>query len=238
MQQAVGTNCETQYILRRCTSCKSLNRVVLTMALFARCGTCGRELHLSYYDVLGLSPTATPEDVRKSYHYQVLMWHPDKRPGDTRSAVTFQTILSAYRTLANPESRERYNRLQVPAVHVHVEPSPYSQSQCADDGETKGDSQREGSTGTRSRETPPSQAQTDKNPTGAARETSPLVHLSLRFAVIVVLLAVIVIGWLMTGPHVSAAGTAAFLSITMGLAASGIALVVFSLVSLGTRDGT
>jgi curved DNA-binding protein CbpA len=32
------------------------------------------------YDLLGVAPTATPQDIKKGYRKQALQYHPDKNP--------------------------------------------------------------------------------------------------------------------------------------------------------------
>jgi curved DNA-binding protein CbpA len=65
------------------------------------------------YAVLGLSPTATPDEIRCAYRNQVRAHHPDTRtrPQSLPSAdQQLARILAAYDLLRDPERRARYDR--------------------------------------------------------------------------------------------------------------------------------
>ena len=66
----------------------------------------------SYYDVLGLTRTATVEQVRASWKKLVQENHPDHALPSEREAATERTaaINEAYQALSDPESRARYDR--------------------------------------------------------------------------------------------------------------------------------
>jgi curved DNA-binding protein CbpA len=60
----------------------------------------------TYYDILGLSPAATPDDIRARYRQLILRIHPD-RDGP---AALFRQVQEAYEVLSDPVRRDRYDR--------------------------------------------------------------------------------------------------------------------------------
>ncbi|KAI9227684.1 MAG: DnaJ domain-containing protein [Piptocephalis tieghemiana] len=63
-----------------------------------------------YYAVLGISPDASLEEIRKAYQRAALATHPD-RQGNTRQAnARFQLVADAYTTLSDPVKRAAYDR--------------------------------------------------------------------------------------------------------------------------------
>lgn len=65
------------------------------------------------YAVLGLSPTATPDEITRAYRTQVRALHPDTRVSP-KSALPvaddqLQRVLAAYALLRDPERRARYD---------------------------------------------------------------------------------------------------------------------------------
>lgn len=66
-----------------------------------------------YYTVLGISTTATLQEVKAAYKRLALKHHPDRNPGNTRAEEQFKRVSTAYQTLSNPGKRARYDlRLQ------------------------------------------------------------------------------------------------------------------------------
>ncbi|WP_299818604.1 DnaJ domain-containing protein [uncultured Pontibacter sp.] len=67
----------------------------------------------NYYSVLGISPTATTQEVKAAYKRLAIKYHPDKNQGNVLAEEMFKQINTAYQTLANPNKRARYDlRLQ------------------------------------------------------------------------------------------------------------------------------
>ncbi len=60
------------------------------------------------YTILGVSPTATTEDIKKAYRSLAMRHHPDRNP-HASAQVRFNAIKSAYETLSDPQKRAEYN---------------------------------------------------------------------------------------------------------------------------------
>lgn len=62
------------------------------------------------YDILGVQPTATQQEIKQAYRRLALMKHPDKCPGDEKAAENFQKLQKAYDVLSNEKKRARYDQ--------------------------------------------------------------------------------------------------------------------------------
>ncbi|KAJ7916570.1 X-domain of DnaJ-containing-domain-containing protein [Mycena leptocephala] len=72
-------------------------------------GTQERPLETGYYDILGITPTATTEEVKKAYRRMAIKHHPDKNPDDPLAEERFKEIAIAYQTLSDDALRKKYN---------------------------------------------------------------------------------------------------------------------------------
>jgi curved DNA-binding protein len=61
---------------------------------------------MDFYQILGVSKTATSDEIKQAYRRLASRHHPDKSGGDT---ATFQRIEEAYRILSNSETRAQYD---------------------------------------------------------------------------------------------------------------------------------
>ncbi len=61
------------------------------------------------YQVLGVSPNASDEEIKRAYRRLAKLYHPDRNPGDPEAAKKMQQINDAYDRIKNPEkSRPNY----------------------------------------------------------------------------------------------------------------------------------
>lgn len=63
----------------------------------------------NYYDVLGISPEASQEDIKRAYRRLAKTYHPDVNR-ELSAALRFKEINEANQTLSAPDKRERYDR--------------------------------------------------------------------------------------------------------------------------------
>ena len=59
---------------------------------------------LNYYDVLGLQPGATQEEIKKAYRKLAMKWHPDRNPDDPKAEEQFKKIKEAYEKLSSGDT--------------------------------------------------------------------------------------------------------------------------------------
>lgn len=62
-----------------------------------------------YYALLGVSRSASAEEIKRAYRQLARELHPDANPGDTAAHDRFKQISVAYETLSDPERRQRYD---------------------------------------------------------------------------------------------------------------------------------
>jgi DnaJ-class molecular chaperone len=62
-----------------------------------------------HYEVLGVAPTATDDELRAAYRAKVRTEHPDKNPDKEGAHEAFVALQTAYDVLSNPQLRAAYN---------------------------------------------------------------------------------------------------------------------------------
>src|SRR6185503_6322402 len=87
--------------------------------------TLARELHLQldvtreeggvrmerdYYADLGVSKTASADEIGRAFRKLAARYHPDRNPGDKSAEENFKRIAEAYNVLSDPKSRAAYDR--------------------------------------------------------------------------------------------------------------------------------
>ncbi len=62
------------------------------------------------YKVLGVSPDASDEEIKKAYRRLAMQYHPDRNPGDEEAARKMQEINAAYEQIKDPDAYRRKNQ--------------------------------------------------------------------------------------------------------------------------------
>jgi len=65
------------------------------------------------YQVLGVKPDASADEIRKVYRKLAKEFHPDLNPGKPEAEARFKSISAAYDLLSDPEKRARYDRGEI-----------------------------------------------------------------------------------------------------------------------------
>jgi len=63
-----------------------------------------------YYEVLGVTRTATEQEIKSAYRKLALQFHPDRNPGDKAAEESFKEAAEAYAILADTDKRHMYDR--------------------------------------------------------------------------------------------------------------------------------
>ncbi|MBK8710870.1 MAG: molecular chaperone DnaJ [Niastella sp.] len=63
-----------------------------------------------YYEVLGVTKTATVEEIKKSYRKVAMQHHPDRNPGDKSAEEKFKEAAEAYEVLSDADKKSQYDR--------------------------------------------------------------------------------------------------------------------------------
>lgn len=64
----------------------------------------------NYYEILGISKTATTQEIKKAYKRLAMKYHPDRNQGDKTAEHKFKEIKKAYEVLNNPKTRSSYDQ--------------------------------------------------------------------------------------------------------------------------------
>jgi curved DNA-binding protein CbpA len=82
-------------------------------------------LVLNYYEILGVSPNASQDEIKKSFRNLALQHHPDKNKNSEESKQKFMKIIEAYEVLSDEQARKDYdnNALQKRGTRTRWTPS-------------------------------------------------------------------------------------------------------------------
>src|SRR5277367_6206693 len=96
--------------------------------------------YTDYYKILGISKTATDEDIKKAYRKLARKLHPDLNPSDKEANKKFQQINEANEVLSDPENRKKYDQYGKDWVHAEA----FEKAQAAGGGTSRGRGRRPG----------------------------------------------------------------------------------------------
>ena len=65
-----------------------------------------------FYSVLGVSSTATQDEIKKAYRKLARKYHPDANASDPKAAERFKDISEAHNVLGNAEKRKQYDEMR------------------------------------------------------------------------------------------------------------------------------
>ncbi len=63
-----------------------------------------------YYEILGVSKSSTPDEIKKAYRKVAMQFHPDRNPGDKAAEEKFKEAAEAYEILSDADKRAQYDR--------------------------------------------------------------------------------------------------------------------------------
>ena len=63
-----------------------------------------------FYEILGVSKSSTPDEIKKAYRKVAMQYHPDRNPGDKAAEEKFKEAAEAYEILSDAEKRAQYDR--------------------------------------------------------------------------------------------------------------------------------
>ena len=63
-----------------------------------------------YYEVLGVSKSASPSEIKKAYRKMAIKYHPDENPDDKSAEEKFKIAAEAYEVLSDSDKKARYDQ--------------------------------------------------------------------------------------------------------------------------------
>src|SRR5213592_1480868 len=63
-----------------------------------------------YYEVLGISRSASEQEIKSAYQKLALQYHPDRNPGNDEAEEKFKEAAEAYSVLSDAQKRSQYDR--------------------------------------------------------------------------------------------------------------------------------
>ena len=63
-----------------------------------------------FYEILGITKSATEAEIKKAYRKKAIEFHPDKNPGNAEAEENFKKAAEAYEVLSDPQKKAKYDQ--------------------------------------------------------------------------------------------------------------------------------
>ena len=63
-----------------------------------------------YYETLGVSKSASKDEIKSAYRKLAMKYHPDRNPGDKSAEMKFKEASEAYQILSDPQKKSSYDQ--------------------------------------------------------------------------------------------------------------------------------
>lgn len=63
-----------------------------------------------FYEILGVSKSASTDEIKKAYRKVAMKYHPDRNPGDKQAEEKFKEAAEAYEILSDADKKAKYDR--------------------------------------------------------------------------------------------------------------------------------